>query len=77
MEYRFLGNTGIKVSVISYGSYLTQLESGQQERTTSLVKKALELGINFFDTAEVNHESPGHTSSSLSSCLSSDAPLDP
>lgn len=52
MEYRFLGNTGIKVSVISYGSYLTQLESGQQERTTSLVKKALELGINFFDTAE-------------------------
>lgn len=52
MEYRFLGQTGIKVSVISYGSYMNQLEPGQQDRTTRMVKKALELGINFFDTAE-------------------------
>lgn len=52
MEYRFLGNTGLKVSVISYGTYLNQVEANQQQRTNSLVKKALELGINFFDTAE-------------------------
>ena len=43
-EYRILGRTGIKVSAVGYGASRT-LEP-------SLVKGALETGINFFDTAE-------------------------
>ncbi|KAL4454213.1 hypothetical protein ABPG74_012170 [Tetrahymena malaccensis] len=53
MEYRILGETGLKVSAISFGNYLNSDKPDWQERTNQLVKKAHELGINFFDTAEV------------------------
>ena len=52
MEYRTLGNTGLKVSVISYGNWLNSDKPDWKNRTLELVKKAFELGINFFDTAE-------------------------
>lgn len=52
MQYRFLGPTGIKVSVISYGNWLNSDSKDSQELTTQCVKQAWELGINFFDTAE-------------------------
>lgn len=52
MEYRFLGNSGLKVSVISFGNWLNSNDSSFQQRTIDLVKKAHSLGINFFDTAE-------------------------
>ena len=45
MEYRTLGKTGLKVSVVSHG--LGQL------REPAVIFKALDLGINFFDTAHV------------------------
>ncbi len=54
MEYRFLGKTGLKVSVISYGNWLNSDTADLAERTNKLVKKAWDVGINFFDTAEVN-----------------------
>lgn len=53
MEYRQLGKTGLKVSVVSYGNWLNSDDPKAQERTTAMVKKAYSLGINFFDTAEL------------------------
>ena len=49
MQYRRLGNAGIKTSVFSYGSWLTF--SSQQEREDSLecMSAAYEAGINFSD----------------------------
>ena len=53
MEYRRLGRTGVKVSEVSLGSWLTY--GGYVERSTALecMKAAVEEGINFFDTADV------------------------
>jgi predicted aldo/keto reductase-like oxidoreductase len=45
VEYRTLGNTGLKVSVVSYGAMMT--------RDPAIIHKALDLGINFIDTARV------------------------
>ena len=52
MIYRYLGNTGIQVSVLSYGNYINSHDEHAQKLTTDSVKKCLEYGINFFDTAE-------------------------
>lgn len=52
MQYRFLGPTGIKVSVISYGNWINSHSADSQKLTTDCVKQAWDLGINFFDTAE-------------------------
>jgi len=53
MEYRLLGPTGLKVSVIGYGAYMVPAHFKNPEEDTYLtVKRALELGINYFDTAE-------------------------
>lgn len=53
MLYRQLGPTGIKVSVISYGNWVNSNDKESQQLTTDCVKTAWDLGINFFDTAEV------------------------
>jgi len=53
MEYRRLGPTGLKVSALGFGNWLTSDKPDFQERTTEMIKKSYELGINFFDTAEV------------------------
>ncbi len=53
MKYRHVGKSGLVVSEIALGSWLT---FGNQVDTVSgkeLVKKAFELGINYFDTADV------------------------
>lgn len=53
MEYRRLGKSGLKVSVLSFGSWLTfgkQIEDGT---ATALMHKAYDSGINFFDNAEI------------------------
>ena len=58
MKYTQLGNTGIEVSRIcvgcmSYGkpSEDFHLWTLDQEETTKMIKHALDLGVNFFDTA--------------------------
>lgn len=52
MHYRRLGASGCKVSAIGLGSWMTFGSMG--ERTArSIVRKAFDLGINFFDTADV------------------------
>lgn len=53
MEYRKLGNSGVTISCIGFGNYLNSDDPNNQKKTIDLVKKAWDLGINFFDTAEV------------------------
>ena len=53
MNYRHLGNTGLKVSEIALGSWTTYGGSVDENVATRIVHRAFELGINFFDTADV------------------------
>lgn len=55
MHYRDLGRTGMKVSEISFGAWAIGSEWGAVDDNESMgaLRKALELGINFFDTADV------------------------
>lgn len=53
MEYRHLGNSGVKVSEVALGSWLTYGGSVADEQATACINRAYELGINFFDTANV------------------------
>ena len=53
MKYRKLGKWGVKVSEVSLGNWLTQGRAQDQNATAELVKTAFDLGINFFDTADV------------------------
>ncbi|MBP1990145.1 aldo/keto reductase family protein [Paenibacillus eucommiae] len=53
MKYRKLGNTGLKVSEISLGSWLTYGGYVEQENAAQSIRTAYDLGINFFDTANV------------------------
>ncbi len=53
MEYRRMGRTGLQLSVLSYGSWVTfakQIDDGISDKLMSL---AYDNGINFFDNAEV------------------------
>jgi aryl-alcohol dehydrogenase-like predicted oxidoreductase len=51
MKYVNLGNTGLKVSKISFGNWVN-CPKGAQEQANKLVKLAFDNGINFFDTAQ-------------------------
>lgn len=53
MKYRHLGNTGVKVSTVSLGSWLTYGGYVANENAVNTILKAYDLGINFFDTANV------------------------
>ena len=50
MEYRLLGRTGVRVSALCLGTAFFGIAPEEGEVAT-LVRRALELGINFFDTA--------------------------
>ena len=52
MEYRYLGNSGLKVSVLSYGNMTARDNPESRDFQKAVVKRCLEAGINFFDTAE-------------------------
>ena len=53
MEYRRLGSTGMYVSEISYGNWITHGSQVEQEAAIKCVKTAFDLGITTFDTADV------------------------
>src|SRR5881227_1485143 len=55
MEYRKLGRTGWNVSAISFGSWAIGSAWGGVDDSESLaaLHKAVDLGVNFFDTADV------------------------
>jgi aryl-alcohol dehydrogenase-like predicted oxidoreductase len=53
MEFRYLGNSGLKVSAISYGNWITHGSQVEEQAAIDCVHRALELGITTFDTADV------------------------
>ena len=52
MEYRYLGHSGFKVSAISYGNWITHGSQVEEDLAKVCVKRALDLGITTFDTAD-------------------------
>jgi len=56
MERRALGKSGLEVSALGLGCMGMSFGYGQaadKKEMISLIRKAVELGVNFFDTAEV------------------------
>jgi aryl-alcohol dehydrogenase-like predicted oxidoreductase len=53
MEFRRLGRSGMKVSEISYGNWLTHGSQVEADQATACVREALDVGITTFDTADV------------------------
>lgn len=53
MEYRRLGRAGIRVSALSYGSWLTFGSRQAVEQSIQCMDVAYQAGVNFFDNAEV------------------------
>jgi aryl-alcohol dehydrogenase-like predicted oxidoreductase len=53
MNYRNLGRTGLKVSEIALGSWTTYGGSVGADDAVKIVRRAFELGVNLFDTADV------------------------
>jgi voltage-dependent potassium channel beta subunit len=53
MQYRTLGHSGLKLSVIGLGSWLTFGSSVDRETTRACILQAWEAGVNFIDTANV------------------------
>jgi aryl-alcohol dehydrogenase-like predicted oxidoreductase len=53
MHHRFLGNSGLKISEISYGNWITHGSQIDDEAAHACVRAALESGITTFDTADV------------------------
>jgi aryl-alcohol dehydrogenase-like predicted oxidoreductase len=52
MEFRYLGNSGLKVSEIIYGNWLTHASQVADDQATKTVHAALDAGITTFDTAD-------------------------
>ena len=53
MEYRKLGNTGIQISALSLGSWITFGKQIEDNISEKLMSVAYDAGINFFDNAEI------------------------
>jgi hypothetical protein len=53
MEYRYLGNSGLKVSVLSFGNWLNSDKPEDYQITRDAMKLCFDAGVNFYDTAEV------------------------
>jgi len=52
MEYRFLGKSGLKVSALSFGSWVTFHDQFGEDIAYQCMKAAYDAGVNFFDNAE-------------------------
>ena len=53
MDFRYLGNSGLKISEITYGNWLTHGSQVENEVAAQCVQAALDVGITTFDTADV------------------------
>ncbi len=53
MEFRYLGNSGLKISEITYGNWLTHGSQVENDIARQCVQAALDAGISTFDTADV------------------------
>ena len=53
MEYRHLGRAGIRVSELSFGSWVTFSNQADVKAAVDMMSAAYEAGVNFFDNAEI------------------------
>ena len=53
MKYRRLGKSGLKVSVFSFGSWVTFSNQLKEKDALDLMSYAYDMGVNFFDNAEI------------------------
>ena len=53
VAYRYLGTSGLKISEIAYGNWLTHGSQVENDAALACVRAALEAGITTFDTADV------------------------
>jgi len=53
VEYRRLGKSGLKVSVLSFGSWVTFKNQADVDLAADMMAAAYEAGVNFFDNAEI------------------------
>ena len=53
MDFRYLGNSGLQISEITYGNWLTHGSQVENDVATQCVRAALDSGITSFDTADV------------------------
>ena len=53
MKYRYLGNSGLQVSELSYGAWVTFGDQMAEKKAEDCMHAAYEAGVNFFDNAEV------------------------
>jgi len=53
MKYRFLGKTGVQVSELSFGSWVTFHNQAGVKSAVEMMAAAYDAGVNFFDNAEV------------------------
>jgi aryl-alcohol dehydrogenase-like predicted oxidoreductase len=53
MDFRYLGRSGLKISEITYGNWLTHGSQVENDVATQCVRAALDAGISTFDTADV------------------------
>ncbi len=61
MEYRFLGNSGLKVSALSLGAWVTYGGQVGEQIAFDCMTAAYEAGVNFFDNAEVYADGEAET----------------
>jgi voltage-dependent potassium channel beta subunit len=52
MEYRYLGSSGLQISALSYGAWVTLGEQVSDDAAQECMQAAYEAGVNFFDNAE-------------------------
>jgi aryl-alcohol dehydrogenase-like predicted oxidoreductase len=53
VEFRYVGNSGFKISEIAYGNWLTHGSQVENDQAKACVRAALDVGITTFDTADV------------------------
>src|SRR5690554_6582457 len=52
VAYRYLGNSGLKITELTYGNWITHGSQVENEQATACVRAALDAGITSFDTAD-------------------------
>ncbi len=53
INYRYLGNSGLKITELTYGNWLTHGSQVENDQARACVNAALDVGISSFDTADV------------------------
>src|SRR3978361_2015551 len=58
MEYRYLGRSGLKISELTYGNWLTHGSQVENDTAKDCVRAAVDAGISRLDAADENAHSP-------------------